>query len=162
MRTVYFDTSVFFAIFKGEPAAKEIELLMNELKQERIRIYTSIITVQEVSVLAFRHGGSGNDNHAKVSNLARIIGITKEIALAAAKLEARMIDSSRPRSGGEKIAENRRRKWDCFHIATALDRKCGALYALDEELLKKKDRLDVGDLQFLTPRAVKPPLPFER
>lgn len=88
--------------------------------------------------MAFRHGGSGNDNHAKVSNLARVIGITKEIAVAAAKLEVRTFDSSRSRSGGEKITENRRRKWDCFHVATALDRKCGALYALDEELLKKK------------------------
>lgn len=162
MRTVYFDTSVFLAILKGEPAAKEIELLIKELKHDRVRIYTSIITIQEVSVASFKHGGSGNDDHAKVSKLARVTSITKGIALGAARLEARMIHSVRPRSAGERIMENRRRKWDCFHIATAVDRNCDVLYALDEKLLKKKEWLDVGALQFLTPRPGKPPLPFER
>ncbi len=94
MRSVYFDTSVFLAIFKGEPEAKEIRQLFRELKSERIRAYTSIITIEEVSVLSFRYGTVASDNYSKVSRLARIVGITKETALTAAKFEAQLISTS--------------------------------------------------------------------
>jgi predicted nucleic acid-binding protein len=44
---VYFDSSVFLAIFMGSDPA--IKALLKELKRDKIRIYTSIITIQEVS-----------------------------------------------------------------------------------------------------------------
>ena len=144
MRTVYFDASVFLAIFNGEPAAEDIGQLLKELKKERTRIYTSIVTVQEVSVAAYRHGGSGDDNHSKVSKLARVAGVTKDVALKAARLEARLTDLVQSPRDREQVKENRRRKWDCFHIATALDRNCGILYALDDRMLNKQQHLGVN------------------
>ena len=152
MRTVYFDTSIFLAIFNGESAARDIGQLLRELKKERTRIYTSIVTVQEVSVAAYRHGGSGDDNHTKVSKLARVAGITKDVALTAAKLEAHLTDLGHSSRDREQAKENRRRKWDCFHVATALDRNCDILYALDEKMLNKKQHLDVGRMQLLKPK----------
>ena len=56
MALAYFDTSVFLAIFNKESTAPDIRNLLQELKRDRIRIVTSILTVQEVSVLAYRRG----------------------------------------------------------------------------------------------------------
>ena len=161
MRSVYIDTSVFLAIFKGEPQAREIRQLFRELKSERIRTYTSIITIEEVSVLSFRYGTVASDNHSKVSRLARVIGISKETALTAAKFEAQLIDNIKPRNDREKAAENRRRRWDCFHIATAVEVGCEALYSSDKKMLARKEHLQIGSLKFLLPRPEKPGLPFD-
>ena len=187
MRSVYFDTSVFLAIFKGEPQAKEIRQLFRELKLERIRAYTSIITIEEVSVLSFRYGTVASDNHSKVSRLARVIGISRETALTAAKFEAQLIDPCaimqflwdryrplrsslaadrapdiiRPRDDREKAAENRRRRWDCFHIATAVELGCEALYSGDKKMLTRKEHLKLGSLKFLLPKPEKPSLLFD-
>ncbi len=160
MRTVYFDTSVFLAIFNGEQMAEDIRQLLRELKNERVRIYTSIITIQEVSVAAFRRRGSSDDNHAKVGKLARVASITKEIALSAAKLEAQLLDLQL-QSEKEKISENRRRKWDCFHIATALAQSCDILYALDGKMLNREHHLHVDSIKFLKPQSEKLLLPFD-
>ena len=92
MSLEYFDSSVFLAIFKGEPTAAGIRALLRELKAEGSRITTSIITIQEISVLSFRVGTNVNDNYAKVSRLARIQGLNREIALTAAKLEAHALE----------------------------------------------------------------------
>ena len=86
--------------------------------------------------------------HAAVHNS----GITKDVALTAARLEAHLTDLVQSPSDREQVKENRRRKWDCFHVATALDRNCGILYALDDRMLNKKQHLDVGGMQFLKPK----------
>jgi len=105
MTAAYFDTSVFIDIFLATEGAAGIRALLRELKRDKVRIYTSIITVQEVSVLSFRAGRPFDDNHAKVNKMARIQTITREIALTAAKLEAQMIDLTPQK---DQI-ENRRR-----------------------------------------------------
>ena len=147
MTPAYFDTSVFLEIFTGSEAAPGIRALLREMKRDKVRIYTSIITVQEVSVLSFRAGRPFDDNHAKVNRMARIQTITREIALTAAKLEAQMIDLTPQK---DQI-ENRRRKWDCFHVATAMALGCSALYTTDRGMMAKQSRLKIHGIRFLEP-----------
>lgn len=103
--------------------------------------------MQEVSVLSFRAGRPFEDNHSKVAKLARIYGIDREIALTAAKLEAQILDKTPQKDQ----VENRRRKWDCFHIATAMALGCQDLYSADEGMLRRKEQFGVRGLNFLPP-----------
>lgn len=153
MADCYFDTSIFLAILNGEPSAVSIRALLRELKRERARIYTSIITVQEVSVQAFRGGGRADALCAEISKLARIQTVTREIAMTAARLEADLIQKMKPTDLTEeqRIGQNRRRKWDCFHIATALELSCGQLYSLDDKMVNRQKHLDLPFLEFLPP-----------
>lgn len=150
MESAYFDTSVFLAIFNGEPRGKEIKELLRELKKDKVKIQTSIITIQEVSVLSYRRGTVAADNHAKVEKLARIQGVSRDVALTAAKLEAHMKDTAA--NDGEQKDENKRRKWDCFHVASALDLKCITLYTCDPNMLKLRDRLGITVMEFAEPK----------
>ncbi len=154
---VYFDTSVFLAIFNGESNGPSIRALLRELKSDKARVYTSIITAQEASVEALRAGGRADDLYAQIGKLARIHSITREIALKAAKLESCIIQKMHPSdlSEEERIGLNRRRKWDCFHIATALDLDCTAVYTLDEKMIKRKQHIDLSGIDFLRPMPTK-------
>lgn len=166
-RTAYLDTSIFLDMAGKNPKAKKrIRELLEELQDERVRLYTSIITVQEVSVAAFRLGAVPRDTYADINSFARIYTVTKEIALAAAKREAELKDlaESHERKGRAKrreseeetldrICENRRRKWDCFHIATAQLLDCSELYTTDVNLLKRPQQLGLKTLKALTPET---------
>jgi len=156
-KPVYFDSSVFLAIFAGDgPSYNEIRALLKELKKSKTPVYTSIITIQEVSVACYAPGEVANDNHARVHKLAKIEGISKEAALTAAKIEAQILDSYSNKQ--EKSSDNKRRKWDCFHIATAQCLKCSTLYSLDQELLKRRDLLKIRTIEFSEPTALNLPL----
>jgi len=137
---VYFDSSVFLAIFMGEASGPSIKALLKELRRDKAKIYTSIVTIQEVSVQAFRKGTIAADNYTKVSRLARIHGINKEIALTAAKLEAQVLDAMKAKDR----EENKQRKWDCFHLATAIELGCRTFYALDGRLLNRGRQFCAG------------------
>ena len=152
---VYFDSSVFLAIFMGEASGPSIKALLKELNRDKVKIYTSIITVQEVSVQAFRRGTVAADNYTKVSKLARIYGVNKEIALTAAKVEAQVLDAMKAKDR----EENKQRKWDCFHLATAMELGCRTFYALDEKLMNRGRQFCVG-MGFAkpVPRALELPL----
>lgn len=151
MDSVYFDSAVFLAIFNGESNGPDIRALLKELKKDKVKIQTSIITIQEVSVLGFCHGNVPTDNHSKVERLARIQGLTRETALNAARLEARMKDTATGNTE-QRAIESKRRKWDCFHIATAIELKCGTLYTCDPQMLALKERLAISDISFSHPR----------
>ena len=151
MASVYFDTSVFLAILNREPTAPRIRGLLSELKSQRTRIVTSILTVQEVSVLAYRRGTVATDDHVTVGKLARIETITREVALTAAKFEATVKDAI----GASGPDDNRRRKWDCFHLATAVMAGCQTFYALDDKFSTRKAQLGLG-LDVRDPIAVSP------
>lgn len=154
MRGVYFDTSVFISIFKPEPdRAKEVKALLRELKREGVRIHTSIITIQEASVIAFRRGTVPRDYHARVSRICEIHSIDKQIAMTAAKHEAFLIDKLPPEE-----QQKPRRKWDCFHIATAQCLGCATLYAWDETMLKRRGQLSIADMVFTEPSPKMPSL----
>ncbi|MEP7365108.1 MAG: PIN domain-containing protein [Acidobacteriota bacterium] len=160
MESVYFESSVFIAVLNGEPTGKQIRSLLRELKKNGVRIYTSIITVQEISVLSFRRGTVAADPVSKLSKMARVSGITKEMALTAAKLEAQVKDQGKlPKE--EQISENRRRKWDCFHIAAAMCLKCECVYSCDGGFLKRKTQLGIDSLRFSEPIPDAPPLDLE-
>jgi predicted nucleic acid-binding protein len=157
MRSVYFDTSVFLAILNGEDEGANIRALIRELKRDKVRIYTSILTVQEVSVQSFQAGQSYDDNHAKVNKLARVFTITREIALTTAKLEASIKDHMKQSelTDEQRIGQNRRRKWDCFHIATAMCLECNCLYSLDNGMLARRAQFSIGNIQFSKPLPTK-------
>src|SRR6516225_2989915 len=109
-RPVYFDTSVFLEIgAKKSKFATQIKGLLKELRRDKVRIYTSILTVQESAVLSYRRGALARDDYGKINEFARIVGVTKDIALTAAKLEAQIKDDA----GKAAVEDNRRRKWDC-------------------------------------------------
>ena len=94
------------------------------MRQERDRIHTSIVTIQEVSVLSYVSLGaarisrtdkiSGDENYIKVNRLARIHGITKDVALLAAKLEALMLTRMQTMTREKRQALSPRRKWTAF------------------------------------------------
>ena len=150
MDVVYFDSTVFITIFAGLGRKSDLRALLRELRRDKVKIYTSIITVQEVSVATFRKGTIVADNHSKVDRLSRIVGINKDIALLAAKFEAHIIDQT----AHADQEENKRRKWDCFHIATAMDLKCRTLYTSDEKMLKRRRQFGIS-MDFSLPIPVK-------
>jgi predicted nucleic acid-binding protein len=175
-RTAYLDTSIFFEMGAKKSKYKvSIRALLKELKEGKVRIYTSMITVQELAVATFRAGTAVKDTYSDINSIARVYGITKEIALTAAKHEAHLLDLSdrevqrRDRSKPEteeqkleRICANRRRKWDCFHLATAQEIGCAELYSTDEKLETRPDQLGIKSLQVLRPdapvRTIKGPL----
>jgi predicted nucleic acid-binding protein len=149
--SVYFDSSVFLAIIGNEPSAAKIKLLLGELTKKKLRIVTSIITVQEVSVRVYQMGQPARDNYSRVSKLARILSVDKDTALTAAKYEAHALDTFKSGNEQEKAAENKRRKFDCFHMACAVLNGCGTLYSLDPGMLKRRDQFRLPGIAFLKP-----------
>jgi predicted nucleic acid-binding protein len=164
-QTVYFDTSIFIEMgAKRSRYKRDIKALLKDLFDERARVYTSIITIEEVSVAAYRPGEIARDTYGDVKALAKVRGIDKEIALTCAKNEAALKymadqedakrDKSKPETFDQKlerICENRRRRWDCFHIATAQALQCTEFYTTDEKLLRRPTQLGIKGL-----RAVRP------
>lgn len=173
---VYFDTSIFLEMGKRTSKYKrELKLLLQDLGERKIRIYTSALTVQEVSVAAHRKGAIPRDTIADVKSIARIYTVTKEVALTAAKREAELKDIAEEKENRrdpskslteqqriDRICENRRRKWDCFHIATAQKLGCDTLYSTDGDMQKRKKQMNLKDLDIIPPpeglRTVKGPL----
>jgi hypothetical protein len=98
-------------------------------------------------VQTFRKGFPAADNYAKVNKLSRIQQITKEIALTAAKLEAQIVDQTAPKDR----EDNKRRKWDCFHVATAMELGCRTLYTSDDKMLKRKGHFGLAGMDFSKP-----------
>ena len=162
---VYFDTSIFVEMGKrNSKYKKRLKVLLQDLGERRIRIYTSALTVQEVSVAAHRKGAIPRDTIADVRDIARIYTVTKEVALTAAKREAELKDiaeeeeskrdPTKPPTEQQKIdriCENRRRKWDCFHIATAQKLGCDTLYSTDGGMQKRKKQMNLKDLEIIEP-----------
>jgi len=161
MVPVYFDTSVFLCVLGKQPQAAQVRDLLSELKVDKVRIYTSILTVQEVSVSSFINGGLFVDYHSKLARLARIKGVTKDISLTAAKYEAAIIGAAskgKPKDEQERIRDNRRRKFDCFHLATAVALGCSDFYAFDDKFETRCQLLDIK-MRVREPRPQKPTLP---
>ena len=164
-RTAYLDTSIFLDMGgKNLKLKKRIRELLEELSEEKVRLYTSIITVQELAVATHRMGAVARDTYADINSIARIYTVTKEVAMTAAKREAELKDLSEKESSKrgrkqaetdeqrlDRICENRRRKWDCFHLATAQLIGCAELYTTDNKLQKRPEQLGIKSLTALTP-----------
>lgn len=162
MTPVYFDTSVFLAVLSKQPQAAQVKGLLDELKADKVRIYTSILTVQEASVSSFMHGNMFADPQTKIARLARVTSVTKDIAMTAAKFEAVVLMDLKkhlPKADYDKVSDNRRRKFDCFHLATAVSLGCSNFYAFDEKFEARCKTLGLA-LRVLEPRPKAPPLPF--
>lgn len=156
--SVYFDSSVFLDIFGGRDADGQIRELFRELRRKKAKAHTSIITVEEVSVDHFRKGKIVTENYSKIHRFAQIEGISSEIALTTAKLEAHLLDSMGTLDDQEKAKENKRRRWDLFHIATAMSLGCSVFYCSDDDFEKKKNRLGLTSIKFLQARPENLPL----
>lgn len=175
-RTAYLDTTIFVEIAtKRSKNRAQIQKLLEELKKDKVRIYTSMITVQELAVATFRAGTVAKDIYGDINELARVYGITKEVALTAAKNEAALKELSEKELKGrdakkpeteeqrlERLCENRRRKWDCFHIATAQQIGCAEFYSTDLKLQKRPDQLGIKNFKIVgpdsSPRTIRGPL----
>jgi predicted nucleic acid-binding protein len=164
-KTAYLDTSIFLEMAGNNVKLKKrIRELLEELSDEKVRLYTSVITVQELAVATYRMGAVPRDTYADINSIARIYTVTKDVAMTAAKREAELKDLAERGSGKrgskravtpdeklERICENRRRKWDCFHLATAQITGCGELYTTDSKLQKRPELLGIKNLIALTP-----------
>ncbi|SRR6266436_5904394 len=169
LRRVYFDTSIFLEMgAKKSKHFKNIKGLLSNLNADKARVYTSILTVEEFSVAAYRKGTPGRDTYGDIHPLARIYGVTKDVALTAAKHEAELRDIMAENEGKrdpkkpeteeqklERICENRRRKWDCFHLATAQLVGCLEMYSTDENLPKRPAQLGIKNLRVIGPEPAK-------
>ena len=108
-------------------------------------------------------GVGGGDNYAKVERLARIHGMTLGISLRAAELEAELIKRMQGVPKGERKAFSQRRKWDCFHIATAIEMHCRSIYSLDIGMLNCKGLISgKHSLTFSEPKPSSGELNFEK
>lgn len=162
---VYFDTSIFIEMSDPKSSfATQLDLLLEDLQDRKVRIYTSILTVQEMSVMMYRRGTVPKDRQRQIKQFARIYTVTKDIAVCAAKREAELKDladdqekrrnKKKPLTEQQKIdraCENRRRKWDCFHIATAQILECPTIYSTDPDLQKRPRQLNIKNLQIIPP-----------
>ena len=78
MKSVYFDTSIFVEIgSRKSKHAASIRQLLASLKEDKTRIYTSIITVEELSVSTCRKGAPAKDVYSDINKLARVFGIPR-------------------------------------------------------------------------------------
>ena len=156
---VYFDTSIFLEILsKNSKHAAQLKELIQELKREKIRIYTSILTIQEANVFTFRRGKVAYDNHAEISKLCRIYGMDKLIALTAAKREAEIRDKFNEKP--DESEAKQRRRWDCIHIATAQVLECSRLFTTDPGMMARKKQLSLDGIEIIPPRVTAPQLNF--
>lgn len=152
-----------------------IRTLLKDLQDHKARIYTSAITVQELSVASHRRGAVARDTVGDVRSIARVYTVTKEVAITAAKREAEIKDitesEERKRSTHkpltreqeiERVCENRRRKWDCFHIATAQVLGCTQMYSTDDKLQRRQKQLGLKNIEIIPPppslKSIKGPL----
>ncbi len=156
----YFETSTFLELLNTTANESDIRFLIAELQRSKTRIYTSILTVQEASILSFRRGNSGRDLYADIAQFARIYSMDKAIALAAARLEANVRDFFQEKDEDTQEAKHRRR-WDCIHLATAQVLGCQTFYAYDKHFYTRGKQLDLGSLQITRPTATQPLLPLQ-
>jgi predicted nucleic acid-binding protein len=156
---VYFDTSVFLEISaKQSKHANAIREMLADFKREKIRVYTSILTIQETSVLSYRRSAVARDTYGAVANIARIWGMNKEVALTAAKLEAAIRDHFKESPGDSEMKH--RRRWDCIHLATAQVLECSHFYTTDPHFTTRKNQLKLKGMKIAEPRPLSPQLSF--
>jgi predicted nucleic acid-binding protein len=154
---VYFETSAILELINAESRAPDVRDLIAELKKDKIRIYTSVLTVHEASILSFRRGSADRDVDSIIAQFARIVTIDRAVAIKAARLEAAILDFFKKGVASTEEARHRRR-WDCLHIATAQVLGCSTLYAFDKHFRKRTNQVDVGNLRIAEPKASQPNL----
>lgn len=129
--TAYFDSSLWVAILAEETTVDDVTTLIQEIKRDRGRILTSILTLTEISVRAYSQDPQKvTEGMTLVSAAAAICNLTQEVALLTAKIEAQFMTSVWSAEGA-----NLRRRWDALHLATAAPFKADVFYTFDKRLL---------------------------
>ena len=127
----YFDSALWVAILADEPSAHDILTLILDIKEGRGRILTSILTLTEISVRAYREDPTRVAIGVElVSQTASICNVTDEVALLTARIEAMYPSAIWAGEEGP-----RRRRWDALHLASAAVFGARIFYTLDRRLL---------------------------
>ncbi|HEY4357398.1 MAG TPA: PIN domain-containing protein [Acidobacteriaceae bacterium] len=154
---VYFETSAVLELLNATAKGDHVRDLIAELQSSKTRIYTSILTVQEASILALSRGGTEQAVYDRINQFARIYSIDRQIALTAARLEVAVVKHLRKGQGVQDEARHRRR-WDCIHIATAQVLGCTTLFAYDKHFATRSRQIDLSMLRIEQPRPRQPAL----
>jgi len=130
--TAYFDSSLWIAALGFEESEGDVRTLIAEIKRDKGLIVTSIITLTEISVRAWRSGpGRVAQGVQFVSGIASIRNLSQDVALLTAKIEADFMASVWSGPDG-----SRRRRWDAMHLATAVTApRAEVFYTYDHRLL---------------------------
>jgi predicted nucleic acid-binding protein len=130
--TAYFDSSLWIAALGFEESEGEVRTLIEEIKRDKGLIMTSIITLTERSVRAWRSGpGRVAQGVQFVSGIASIRNVSQDVALLTAKIEVEFMTSVWSDPDG-----SRRRRWDAMHLATAATTsRADIFYTYDRRLL---------------------------
>jgi predicted nucleic acid-binding protein len=127
----YFDSSLWIAALGFETSEGEVRTLTEEVKREPGLIVTSIITLTEISVRAWRAGAATVAEGVQfVAAIASIRNVSQEGAILTAKIEAEFMTSVWNDPDGR-----RSRRWDAMHLATAATSKANWFYTYDRRLL---------------------------
>lgn len=127
----YFDTSLWIAVLADEPPAGDVLTLIEEIKHDRGRIVTSILTLTEISVRAYQKAPARVAAGVQlVSAVSAICAVSQDVALLTAKIEATFMASVWQGTLG-----NRKRRWDALHLATAATYAATVFYTFDNGLL---------------------------
>jgi|SRR5215831_2836497 len=129
--TAYYDSALWLTILANEASAGDVLTLTEEIKTERGRILTSILTLTEISVRAYQNDPTRvTEGVELVSSVAAICNVSREVALLTAQIEARFMGTIWSDPAG-----SRRRRWDALHLATAAIYGADVFYTYDRRLL---------------------------
>jgi predicted nucleic acid-binding protein len=130
--TAYFDSMLWLAILADEATAGDVTTLAQEIKSEKGgRVLTSIMTLTEISVRAYRDDPARVPEGIElVSSVAAICNVSREIALLTAEIEARFMKTVWAGADG-----SRKRRWDALHLATAAAYDADVFYTYDRGLM---------------------------
>jgi predicted nucleic acid-binding protein len=112
-RTAYLDTSIFAEIgTKKSSQRKRIRELLRELSEDKVRLYTSILAVQELAVATYRAGMTAKDTYGDISRVARGLYPDERSCSDGSEAGGRTQGSGREANGQAKPekARNRGRK----------------------------------------------------
>jgi predicted nucleic acid-binding protein len=129
----YFDSMLWLAILADEATAGDVTTLAQEIKSEKGgRVLTSIMTLTEISVRAYRDEPARvQEGIELVSSVAAICSVSREIALLTAEIEARFMTTVWSGADG-----SRKRRWDALHLATAVAYDADVFFTYDRGLLE--------------------------
>ena len=91
MTLEYADSNVWIAILQGESLSGDIREYFREVRQARKELITSVLTLHEISIRAFRKGQFArvDEYFLKVNTIAQVMQFTPDITKTSARLEAK-------------------------------------------------------------------------
>lgn len=148
MERVYLDTSFFIGLLEDQSGRREsaMEILKYERGNDR---FTSQLTLNEFMVRVYdahKHDPECeklvDQVETKIRSIARVVGISDEVARHAALLQSRFGEIHKHAT--PKEPRYRGFRWDAIHLATAKAWRCHRVYAWDGKWEKLPESLKEG------------------